>query len=64
MRNSSAGLQIEQERAIPVDAAGIVLQDWIVRFKYKHQGGKRINAYDKPLHCITIVRPDKPMLLG
>jgi len=56
----NAGLRLEQERAIPAHAAGIVLQDRIVRFKYKHQGGKRINHYDKPLRCITIVRADKP----
>jgi IS4 transposase len=56
----NAGLRVEQERPISADAAGIVLQDQIVRFKYKHQGGKRINHYDKPLRCITIVRADKP----
>ncbi len=56
----NAGLKIEQERAIPADAVGVVLQDRIVRFKHKHQGGKRINQYDRPLRCITIVRADKP----
>jgi IS4 transposase len=56
----NAGLRVEQERAIAADAAGIVLQDRIVRFKYKHQGGQRINYYDKPLRCITIARADKP----
>ncbi|MGN6701569.1 MAG: IS4 family transposase [Burkholderiaceae bacterium] len=56
----NAGLRVEQERTIPAAAAGIVLQDRIVRFKYKHQGGKRINRYDKPLRCITIVRADRP----
>lgn len=59
----NAGLKIDQERAIPADAVGIVVLDRIVRFKYKHQGGKRINAYDKPLRCITMVRPDKPTTL-
>ena len=56
----NAGLRVEQERAIPADAAGIVLHDRIVRFKYKFQGGHRINHYDKPLRCITIARADKP----
>lgn len=56
----TAGLTIEQERAIPAAAAGVVLEDRIVRFKYKHQGGKRINQYDKPLRSITIARADKP----
>ncbi len=56
----NAALVLEQEREIPADAADIVLQDRIVRFKYKHQGGKRINQYAKALRCITIVRPDKP----
>jgi putative transposase len=56
----NAGLRVEQERAISSDAAGRVLQDRIVRFKYKHQGGKRLNRYDKPLRCITIARADQP----
>lgn len=56
----NAGLRVEQERGIAADAAGIVLQDRIVRFKYRHQGGKRINHYDKPLRCITVARDDKP----
>lgn len=56
----NAGFHVEQERAISEAAAGIVLQDQVVRFKYKYQGGNRINHYDKPLRCITIVRHDKP----
>ena len=56
----NAGLRVEQERGIAADAAGIVLQDRIVRFKHKHQGGKRINHYDKPLRCITVTRAGKP----
>jgi putative transposase len=56
----NAGLKIEQARAIPDAAVGIVLSDHIVRFKHKHQGGKRVNSYDRPLRCITIARPDKP----
>lgn len=56
----NAGLRLEQERAIPADAAGVVLEDRIVRFKHKRQGGQRINAYDRPLRCITIERPGKP----
>lgn len=31
-----------------------------MRFKHKHQGGKRRNLYDQPLRCITIDRPGKP----
>ena len=56
----NAGLLVEQERTISDDAAGIVLQDQIVRFKYKHSGGQRLNQYDKPLRRITIARVDKP----
>lgn len=56
----NAGLRVEQERRIAAEATGIVLQDRIVRFKYKQQGGKRINHYDKPLRCITIARAGKP----
>lgn len=56
----NAGLRIEEERSIPAEATGIVLQDQIVRFKNKHPGGKRINQYEKPLRCITIARADKP----
>ena len=57
---SNAGVRVEQERAISELATGTVLQDQIVRFKYKHQGGKRINHYEKPLRRITIARHDKP----
>ena len=62
----NAGLRVERERAIPADAAGVVLQDRIVRFKYKHPGGHRINQYDKPLRCITIARLGKatPLVLA
>lgn len=56
----NAGLHLVQERAIPAQAAGVALQDRIVRFRYKHQGGKRINHYDQPLRCITIARAGKP----
>lgn len=57
---ANAALKIEQEQDIAADAASIVLQDRIVRFKYKKQSGGRINAYLKPLRCITIARADKP----
>lgn len=62
----NAGLRVERECAIAADAAGVVLQDRIVRFKYKRQGGHRINQYDQPLRCITLVRPDKatPLVLA
>lgn len=62
----NAALVPLEERAIAPDAAGYVLADTIVRFKHRHPGGKRINPYDAPLRCITIVRHDKatPLVLA
>jgi putative transposase len=61
----NAGLECERRRRIPRNAAGIVLHDEIVSFKYKRQSGKPI-TYDRPLRRITIARPDKatPMVLA
>lgn len=56
----NAALKEAQDLPIPEAATGIVLQDRIVRFKYKHQSGGRINQYHKPLRCISIARKDKP----
>ena len=56
----NAALVAVEERTIPPDATDSVLADCIVRFKSKHPGGNRLNLYDKPLRCITIVRHDKP----
>uniref|UniRef100_UPI002484C0E2 IS4 family transposase n=1 Tax=Collimonas antrihumi TaxID=1940615 RepID=UPI002484C0E2 len=62
----NAALVLVEERAIAQDAADSVLQDRIVRFRSKRPGGKRLNLYDKPLRCITIVRNNKstPLVLA
>jgi IS4 transposase len=54
----NAGLEIQEERTIPADAAHVVLKDQTVRLKHRHPGG-RANQYAKPLRCVTIARPDK-----
>jgi hypothetical protein len=59
----NAGLVLEEECAIPADAVGLVLEDHVVRFKYKTQSGKR-NPYTQRLRRITVVRPDKATPLG
>lgn len=56
----NASVVIVEERDIPVEDRGIVLQDQIVKFKSKSPGGKRTNHYRKPLRRVTVVRPDKP----
>jgi len=56
----NAGLRIVQELDIPVEERSVVLQDRLVEFRTKYPGGKRKNHYDKPLRCVTVVRPDKP----
>jgi IS4 transposase len=56
----NAAIRTERQQAIPGDAAGTVLEDCIVRFKYKNQSGGRRNTYQNDLRRVTIVRPDKP----
>jgi IS4 transposase len=56
----NAALRVEQELSIAPEAAAIVLQDRIVRFKHKHPRGGCVNRYDKPLRYISIARCDKP----
>jgi hypothetical protein len=43
-----------------------ILEDQIVRFTYRHQGGGRRNRYEKPLRRIVVARPDKarPLILA
>jgi len=55
----NAGLKVIEQRAIPEDAASVVLADDIVHLKHKRPGG-RDNPYVQPLRRITIVRPGKP----
>lgn len=61
----NAGLAVEQECVIPADAAGVVLQDELVRLKHRHPGGRN-NQYTKALRRVTIARPDKqtPLVLA
>ena len=61
----NAGLTVIEQRAIPDDAVGVVLQDEIVQLKHKRPGG-RDNPYVTSLRRITITRPDKdtPLVLA
>lgn len=54
-----------RELAVPTTSQ-YVLKDEIVQFKRKHPGGSRVNLYDKPLRCVTIIRPEKvtPLVLA
>ncbi len=56
----NAGLRVIKNIDIPLEERATVVQDQLVQFKSKYPGGKRKNAYDKPLRCVTVVRPDKP----
>ncbi len=57
----NAGLKVIEDRTIPTEDQGAVLQDQLVKFKSKSPGGRRVNKhFDKPLRRVTIVRPDKP----
>jgi IS4 transposase len=61
----NAGLVLQRERAIPGEAAHVVLKDEIVCLKHRRPGGKN-NPYTKPLRCVTVARPDKvtPLVLA
>lgn len=62
----NAGLVVVEERAVPAEAAEIVLNDELVKFKSKYPGGKRNKHFDRPLRRVTVVRPDKatPIVLA
>jgi putative transposase len=56
----NAGLKVVQELDIPFEQRAVILQDQLVQFKSKYPSAKRRNHYEKPLRCVTVVRPDKP----
>lgn len=63
----NAGLAVVEERDIPADAQGVVLQDQIVKFKRKYPGGKRVNKhFETPLRRVTVMLPgkEKPLVLA
>ena len=63
----NAGLVVLEEREIPLEDQGVVLQDQLVKFKRKYPSGKRVNKhYETPLRRVTVVRPDKatPLILA
>ena len=57
---SNASLACLEQRAIPADAASVILNDEIVQLKNRNPGGGRRNPYVAPLRRITVARPDKP----
>ena len=57
---SNASLACLEKRAIPVDAATVILSDEIVQLKNRNPGGGRRNPYTAPLRRITVARADKP----
>lgn len=62
----NASLVVEEQRVIPEDAQGVVLEDQCVRFKNKHPGGQRYNHYQTTLRRIVVAREDKdkPLILA
>lgn len=63
---NNAALSVIKACEIPEQDRDTVLKDEIVKFKYKHPGGKRINRYEKALRRIVIARPDHetPLVLA
>lgn len=54
-----------QARPLDASAASGILRDELVRFRYRHQSGGRINTYDRPLRRIEVARPGKkPLMLA
>jgi putative transposase len=62
----NAGLRVLEQRDIPADATGVVLNDEVVQFKTLTPRGGCRNEYAKPLRRVTVVRPDKatPLVLA
>ncbi|MBK9785037.1 MAG: hypothetical protein IPP59_13110 [Betaproteobacteria bacterium] len=55
----NAALRVDTSRPIAAADRDTILEDQIVRFAYRHQGGGRRNRYEKPLRRIVVARPDK-----
>ncbi len=62
----NAALRVDTSRPIAAADRDTILEDQIVRFAYRHQGGGRRNRYEKPLRRIVVARPDKerPLILA
>jgi IS4 transposase len=62
----NASLKVECSVPVPVQDAGIVLCDEIVRFANKHPRGGRKNHYQQALRRVTVARPehDRPLVLA
>jgi hypothetical protein len=62
----NAALRVEKSQPIAAEDSETILEDQIVRFAYRHQGGGRRNGYEKPLRRIVVARPDqeRPLVLA
>lgn len=62
----NAALRVEASRPVAAEDSDTILEDQIVRFAYRHQGGGRRNGYEKALRRIVVARPDKerPLVLA
>jgi len=56
-------LQVKAQRAIPRNAADIILKDEQVYLSNKNPGGRRTNPYSGVLRRIEVARKDKPALV-
>lgn len=63
---SNVALIVVEKRPIDAASVSIILDDAVVRFQNRCPGGKRRNAYEKPLRRITVARSDKetPLVLA
>jgi putative transposase len=50
----NAALRVDTSRPIAAADRDTILEDQIVRFAYRHQGGGRRNRYEKPLRRIVV----------
>lgn len=62
---SNVAVEVVQAQPIEGASAQVVLGDEEVRFRHRCPGGKRRNAYEKPLRRITVARSakEKPLVL-
>ena len=59
----NAALRVVQSLPIPIASQATVLEDQIMCFSYRHQGGGRRNGYTGRIRRITLARPDKALPL-
>jgi len=59
----NVALRIQEDRAVPPEAAASVLKDQLVRFAHKNPGGGRRNRYEGVLRRVEVAREGKAPLV-